>query len=307
MEFTDIQESVFNLAEYTDNNSFDLPNISEIQEITLEIHHIQEQIENAEKEEDDDEENEDEEEKEENHIKKLLTIPKRIFQTHKSIQYIQSKPKLRNAINSWKKFVPYYGYHFYTNEMCDTFMKTEMVTEFGPNIYSAYMKLPLAVMKADLWRYCIIYKYGGIYADVDTVCKCDPLMFTKYSTMIVCAPERDNNLLCQWCFAAPANSPILKNIIELSIERILVTNQIKGEHIVHYLTGPSVFSDGIERYLDSENLKTFKNNRLNYFTYKNQTMICFKAHIFHDYLITHLFAGSDVDGWKNERNNLNNL
>ena len=34
--------------------------------------------------------------------------------------------------------------------------------------------LPIAVMKADLWRYCVIYKYGGIYADADTVCKINP-------------------------------------------------------------------------------------------------------------------------------------
>ena len=232
-------------------------------------------------------------------IKMSLSIPKRIFQTHKSVQYIRSKPQLQNAINSWRRHVPEFGYHFYTNEMCDVFMKTDMVELFGESIYEAYNKLPMAVMKADLWRYCVIYKFGGIYADADTICKCNPNIFTMYDTMLVCAPENSTNL-CQWCFAAPANSPILKSVIELSIERILEMHEIKGEHVIHLLTGPSVFTDGIETYLQENNLQIF-NNRKQYFVYKTPTMICFKEEMFHNKMIHHLFAGQDSDGWCNER------
>lgn len=227
-------------------------------------------------------------------------IPKRIFQTHKSIQYIQTKPKLQNALNSWRRFVPDFGYHFYTNEMCDEFMKTEMVEEFGEEIYECYNRLPIAVMKADLWRYCIIYKYGGIYADADSVCLCDPNMFTLYETQLVCAPENDNFHLCQWTFAAPPNSPLLKSIIELAVKRILSTTEIRGEHVIHYLTGPGVFTDGVEKYLNENEMPTF-NDKKQYYRYKNPTMICFMAERFHKTMIHHLFAGRDQDGWTHER------
>jgi len=226
-------------------------------------------------------------------------IPKRIFQTHKSIQYIQTKPNLQNALNSWRRFVPDFGYHFYTNEMCDEFMKTEMVEEFGEEIYECYNRLPIAVMKADLWRYCIIYKYGGIYADADSVCLCDPNMFTLYETQLVCAPENSIHL-CQWTFAAPANSPLLKSIIELSMKRILSTAEIRGEHVIHYLTGPGVFTDGIDKYLNENEMPTF-NDKKQYYRYKNPTMICFMAERFHQTMIHHLFTGQDTDGWTHER------
>uniref|UniRef100_A0A6C0D854 Glycosyltransferase n=1 Tax=viral metagenome TaxID=1070528 RepID=A0A6C0D854_9ZZZZ len=228
-----------------------------------------------------------------------IKIPKRIFQTHKSIEYIQSVPKLQNALNSWRRYVPEFGYHFFTDEMCDEFMKTEMVEEFGDIIYEAYNKLHLAVMKADLWRYCVIYKYGGIYADTDAICMCNPNMFTLYDTMLVCAPENDVHL-CQWCFAGPANSPMLRSIIELSLERIIKIEEIKGEHVIHYLTGPGVFTDGIERYLKSINNPTYKNKQ-KYYLYKNPTMICFMGERFHQMMIHHLFTGQDQDGWSNER------
>jgi len=226
-----------------------------------------------------------------------IKIPKRIFQTHKSVKYVQSNPELVNAINSWRRFVPEFGYHFYTDEMCDEFMKNEMTNEFGEEIYQVYNMLPMAVMKADLWRYCIIYKYGGIYADVDTICKIDPNTFTKYDTMLVCAPEKINSYLCQWIFAAPMSSPILKKVIELVIERVLTT-EIKGEHIIHYLTGPGVFSDGVENYLKESNHPTYK-NRQKYFLYKDPTMICFQSEFFHNNMIKHLYTGEN--GWKKER------
>jgi alpha 1,6-mannosyltransferase len=34
--------------------------------------------------------------------------------------------------------------------------------------YVAYSALPLVVMKTDIWRYAILYAFGGIYSDIDT-------------------------------------------------------------------------------------------------------------------------------------------
>ena len=227
-------------------------------------------------------------------------IPKRIFQTHKSIEYIQSNPILVNAINSWRQYVPEFGYHFYTDEMCHEFMKNEMVPIFGTEILQAYERLTMGVMRADLWRYCIVYKYGGIYADTDAICMCNPNIFSKHPTLLVCAPENNTHFFCQWTFAAPKKSPILKNIIELSIFRILNIAAIKGEHVIHYLTGPDVFTAGIEKYLYEFGQPVFR-NKMQYNVYKNSIMICFNHEIFHEKMIKHLFFGSQHGGWSDER------
>ena len=114
-------------------------------------------------------------------------------------------------------------------------------------------RLPLKVMKEELWRYCVIYEFGGIYADVDTVLLVNPEMFIKDKLLVV-TPE-NNTHFCQYFFAAPPKSPVLKSIIDLMVERIKNMEVIKGEHVVHYLTGPSVFTDGIINYLKSQNIK----------------------------------------------------
>jgi hypothetical protein len=38
---------------------------------------------------------------------------------------------------------------------------------YGEEFYNTYASLALGVMKADMWRYAIIYAFGGLYADID--------------------------------------------------------------------------------------------------------------------------------------------
>lgn len=225
-------------------------------------------------------------------------IPKNIFQTHKSKEYICSKLKLHNAVNSWQKRTDF-NYYFYTDAQCEQFIKAK----FDDSVYKAYMRLPLAVMKADLWRYCIIYYYGGIYADTDTICKINPNIFINDSLLTI-VPEHDNIHLCQWVFAAQKGCPFLKSIIDLSVKRILLMPEIKGEHIVHHLTGPGVFTNGIEDYLLKINYPVFHANRKNYYNYPKPELKVFNCDNFHKNIVIHLYAGSNDDGWKKERDNV---
>lgn len=225
---------------------------------------------------------------------------KNIFQTHKSLEYIKSKPKIQNACNTWRQYHGKndYVYHFYDDEKCDKFMREN----FDEKTYEAYCMLPLFVMKSDLWRYCIVYKYGGIYADSDTVLCVDPDLLMNDKALLTLAPENGDIFLCQWFFSAPPQSPILKSIIDLSVERIhSIEKPIRGEHIIHYLTGPDVFTDGIEQFLKQNNYPTFsKKDQYQDYPYPDILHV-FNPEIFHKNILVHLFAGDDDDGWKKER------
>lgn len=220
-----------------------------------------------------------------------MHIPRQIFQTHKSVSYLLSKPNLTKAVASWRKHIHDFRYYFFTDVMCDAFMKEH----YSGTIYDAYQRLPLAVMKADLWRYCVVYKYGGIYADVDTVCEQHPGLLIKDGAQLCLAPEPDGPFFCQWVFAAPPGSPILKAVIDLSVKRIHAQTEFKGEDLVHFLTGPALFTDAIDQYLSSKGLHVYKNKHI---SKTNSVIAVYNPKIFHKYVVRHLYAGSDTDGWK---------
>ncbi len=94
---------------------------------------------------------------------KLTKIPRNLFQTWTTKQISNNFNILSQT---WREQNPHYAYFLYDDEDCEKFIKTN----FNENVYNAYVKIIPGAFKADLWRYCILYIYGGIYVDIDTMC-----------------------------------------------------------------------------------------------------------------------------------------
>ncbi len=53
-------------------------------------------------------------------------------------------------------------YYLYNDADCRAFIRSA----FPPAVVAAYDRLIPTAFKADLWRYCVLYKFGGVYLDV---------------------------------------------------------------------------------------------------------------------------------------------
>ena len=85
-------------------------------------------------------------------------FPKVIYMCHKNLDFIK-----KFSIN-WKILNPDYEIKLYDNNMCYEFLKNEF-SQLHADIFNYISDGPI---KADYWRVCIIYKYGGLYVDADT-------------------------------------------------------------------------------------------------------------------------------------------
>ena len=126
---------------------------------------------------------------------------------------------------------------------------------FPPAMLDLYSSMPLGVMKADLWRYAVLYEFGGVYSDIDTVCL-EPIeawldVATCAGLQLAC--ERDRVHFCQWTIAAAPRHPALARVLELIGERVRADGGVDESkpHYVHYYTGPGVWTDAIRQYLGS--------------------------------------------------------
>jgi len=87
-----------------------------------------------------------------------MTIPKTIYICNKTIS-----DNLKNYSNNWLVLNPEYELKLYDNELCEQFLLEEF-SELHRDIFKFIVDGPI---KSDFWRCCILYKYGGVYADAD--------------------------------------------------------------------------------------------------------------------------------------------
>ena len=86
-------------------------------------------------------------------------IPLNIFQTWHTKKL---PPLMENAVNKIKLLNPRFNHQLFDDYDCREFIKKNFTLE----ILNAYDSLIPGAYKADLWRYCILYKLGGIYLDI---------------------------------------------------------------------------------------------------------------------------------------------
>jgi mannosyltransferase OCH1-like enzyme len=94
-----------------------------------------------------------------------MTIPKTIWQTYKD-PYDSLAGYMKDTIQTWKDINPEYEHRYMDDAQAAQFV----LDEYGEEWHKIFMGFPIGVMRGDLWRYMVIYKYGGVYADLDTEC-----------------------------------------------------------------------------------------------------------------------------------------
>jgi len=91
-------------------------------------------------------------------------VPLIIYQTWHSKQL---PPKMADCVERLKATNPAFDHYLYDDNDCRKFIKEN----FEPDVLAAYDKLIPGAYKADLWRYCVLYKTGGIYLDIKFQCE----------------------------------------------------------------------------------------------------------------------------------------
>jgi mannosyltransferase OCH1-like enzyme len=102
---------------------------------------------------------------------------------------------------------------------------------------------------ADLWRYLVLYQYGGIYADIDSA----PGHLFKNGTVI--ADDDDAwfvveriGTLSQYFMASSPKHPLMHFAVTVTLRRLLEV-QVIGKQYVPYVTGPGALKEAWGHFL----------------------------------------------------------
>lgn len=173
-------------------------------------------------------------------------IPRTIWQTYKT------KPLPRPArlcALTWRVRNPHYAIHLCDDAELDAFFAAQ-----PRRVQDLYRALPLGVMKADLWRICVLYEHGGIYADVDALCL-EPIdrwfdECGRDAELVMGIEGSGSDWLCNWTILARPKSPILGCIRDYMIRNFEDHGiDTSDEHFVHVTTGPTAVTRAVALFL----------------------------------------------------------
>lgn len=140
-------------------------------------------------------------------------IPKNIYQTWKTQDLNLKIVKLRKQI---LKNNPGYSLILYTDEQMVDFVKSN----YDKDIFVNFQKIKNIVSKADFWRYLILYKYGGVYLDIDSSINKSLDNLIDDNDQAVITSEQNANCYVQWALIFNKNHPILEETINNLLNNI---------------------------------------------------------------------------------------
>lgn len=189
----------------------------------------------------------------------LQNIPRRIWQTMNTRRL---PPFMKQVAESWTKLNPEYEYCLFDDDDLAEFVRAEF-----PDFLPGWQKLQHGASKADLWRYLIMFKHGGVYADLDCFCR-TPLREWINPEAAYVTQVGVNKDLCQWLLISIPENPIFLRAAERALDNILQgrchaeycgfqllagklalrqeSPRINISHPVLSLTGPPVFQQAAE-------------------------------------------------------------
>ncbi len=177
-------------------------------------------------------------------------IPRIIHQTWRDRRI----PEGLGYPKSWIDCNPDWTYRFWADEDLLSFFRTER-----PDLLDLYLSYPKGVQRADLARYCLLERYGGLYADIDTRCVGSLEPIAGDHRAVLCEepeahwePAIARGLPRLWfngTMASPPGHPLWGRVIDLCRR---MADRRQGDVLEN--TGPLLLSAAVEHWPNPDEL-----------------------------------------------------
>jgi len=187
-------------------------------------------------------------------------VPLTIYQSWHSNQVAT---KMRDTIYRLLDANPEFDYYLYSDDACRRFIEMN----YDEEVVSAFNTLKPGAYKSDLWRYCIMYKRGGVYIDIKyysvvplvDIVKENPVIFTR-DRPHYCANMKDITGVYNAFMVSPPNNKVFKKCIDEIVEscklKLYRSNSLD-------ITGPCQLSRMMDSSIDINTLPTYHGYDLN--------------------------------------------
>ena len=153
----------------------------------------------------------------------------------------------------------------------DIAIEASMASNWGDHpIYKVFTGAKFGQMKADIFRYCVVFETGGFYLDInktvdlslaDLVANNSEGLISFEKNMLVSFPSvqaasrllRPHNVVLQWCFGFVPEHPILNSTINRIVHIAPFFSGVEFNRALHAVvsfTGPGSFTWAVHKFLE---------------------------------------------------------
>ena len=145
----------------------------------------------------------------------VSVIPLHLYQVWHNLNEIPQD--IQESIDAIQKQNPEFEHHLYDEKKCRRYIQTH----FPSHVLDAYDAIVPHAYKADLWRYCILYKKGGIYLD-SKYCGMDGFKLLQLTDKEYFCKDIENSFsgIYNAILVCKPNNPILLKCIHKVVENV---------------------------------------------------------------------------------------
>lgn len=174
----------------------------------------------------------------------ISKIPRVIHQTSKSRCLV---PSLADTVQKWKAYLPDFDYYFHDDAAMETLLRMPSLQASFPLLEEISLHCTRGAMRADLWRYVVLWEYGGIYSDIDTY----PLNLTLSPVVDAYFVLEQDGLLSQYFMAVAPKHPLMFYTIQHTLANVLKSKD-PFKDFAPTLTGPRALHQGFQTFYGNE-------------------------------------------------------
>jgi hypothetical protein len=172
-----------------------------------------------------------------------MNIPRVVHQTWRTADV---PPEWRPLAGTWRRHHPHWEHRLWTDAD-----NQRLVDDHYPEVAAQYASCSYGIQRADLARYLILHRYGGVYVDLDMEClRPLDLLIEGRTALLTIEPAVHASwigrraLVSTAFMAAAPRHPLFDRILELLLERDLrITRHVD----VLTTTGPVLVEDALGR------------------------------------------------------------
>jgi len=156
--------------------------------------------------------------------------------------------KMKETIYKLIKMNPEFDYYLYSDQQSSKYIQEN----FEKDVVDAFNLLKPGAYKSDLWRYCILYKKGGVYLDIK-YCTLKPLVHViqdnpityVYDRKFACSHLKDPRGFYNGFMISPPNNSIFKLCIDDIVNSCKMRLYKKSDLDI---TGPCLLGSIVNKY-----------------------------------------------------------